>query len=296
MRLSRLLLRRAVVTSTRRVRRRLPRFRERKRPANSPSLPRRASQRSKSIRMAASTGVTYVKGGAGVLPAGRRGSRCRIRLRKRAPSAALEIEGVPERSLQQSRPGWPTLLQPQSGRSGVGALSVRSEQLVRRCRHRESASTTGRTTTSITPGLDFIGGGNMWVYTERRPIASVNGLGAWLQGKPTWGSAWKAFVKENADRTNSAYLQKTTLPYEDNYLDLDPNREGLLRRTGHSNHRRVQGQREEDRALHARKDGAVVSGRRRHRRFNGNRSRTPWDPRRTRTAARAWAAIRKRTS
>jgi gluconate 2-dehydrogenase alpha chain len=29
-------------------------------------------------------------------------------------------------------------------------------------------------------------------------------------------------VKENADRTNTAYLQKTTLPYEGNYLDLDP--------------------------------------------------------------------------
>lgn len=72
-------------------------------------------------------------------------------------------------------------------------------------------------------GLNFIGGGNMWTYTERRPIASVNALGQWMQGKPTWGSAWKAFVRENADRTNTAYLQKTTLPYEDNYLDLDPN-------------------------------------------------------------------------
>src|SRR5262249_32120975 len=61
-------------------------------------------------------------------------------------------------------------------------------------------------------GLNFIGGGNMWVYTERRPIASVNGLAAWLQGKPMWGSTWKKFVKENADRTNTAYLQKTTLP------------------------------------------------------------------------------------
>ena len=71
--------------------------------------------------------------------------------------------------------------------------------------------------------LDFIGGGNMWVFTERRPIASVNGLQLWLAGRPNWGSAWKAFVKENADRTNTAYLQKTTLPYEDNYLDLDPN-------------------------------------------------------------------------
>jgi gluconate 2-dehydrogenase alpha chain len=27
---------------------------------------------------------------------------------------------------------------------------------------------------------------------------------------------------ENADRTSGAYLQRTTLPYEDNYCDLDP--------------------------------------------------------------------------
>jgi gluconate 2-dehydrogenase alpha chain len=68
--------------------------------------------------------------------------------------------------------------------------------------------------------LDFIGGGNLWVYSDRRPIvaASMNTFGK----APTWGSAWKAFIKENADRTNTAYLQKTTLPYEDNYLDLDP--------------------------------------------------------------------------
>src|SRR5262245_47529199 len=70
--------------------------------------------------------------------------------------------------------------------------------------------------------LDFIGGGNLYTYTERRPIASVNALQVWLPGERNWGSRWKAFVKENADRTNTAYLQKTTLPYEDNYLDLDP--------------------------------------------------------------------------
>jgi gluconate 2-dehydrogenase alpha chain len=28
-------------------------------------------------------------------------------------------------------------------------------------------------------------------------------------------------VKQNADRWNGAYIQRTTLPYEDNYLDLD---------------------------------------------------------------------------
>jgi gluconate 2-dehydrogenase alpha chain len=69
-------------------------------------------------------------------------------------------------------------------------------------------------------GLDFIGGGNMWVYHERRPIAAA-GMSTWNRA-PLWGSAWKAFIKENADRQNTSYLQKTTLPYEDNYLDLDP--------------------------------------------------------------------------
>jgi len=71
-------------------------------------------------------------------------------------------------------------------------------------------------------GLDFIGGGNLWFAGERRPIASVDGLQTWLKGRRDWGSAWKSFVKENADRTNNAHVQKTTLPYEDNYLDLDP--------------------------------------------------------------------------
>ena len=69
-------------------------------------------------------------------------------------------------------------------------------------------------------GVDFIGGGSLWVYSDRRPIgaASMSTFGR----APRWGSAWKAFVKENADRWNQAYLQKTTLPYEDNSLDLDP--------------------------------------------------------------------------
>jgi gluconate 2-dehydrogenase alpha chain len=69
-------------------------------------------------------------------------------------------------------------------------------------------------------GLDFIGGGNLWVYSDRRPIgaASMSAFGK----APAWGSAWKTFIKQNADRWNLAYIQKTTLPYEDNYLDLDP--------------------------------------------------------------------------
>ncbi len=69
-------------------------------------------------------------------------------------------------------------------------------------------------------GVDFIGGGLLWVYSDRRPIAAAS-ASTWGQA-PGWGSAWKAWIKEHADRTNSAYLQKTTLPYEENYLDLDP--------------------------------------------------------------------------
>ena len=68
--------------------------------------------------------------------------------------------------------------------------------------------------------LDFVGGGNLWVYSDRRPIgaAGMNTFGL----VPNWGSAWKAFISENADRSNTSYIQKTTLPYESNYLDLDP--------------------------------------------------------------------------
>jgi len=68
--------------------------------------------------------------------------------------------------------------------------------------------------------LDFIGGGNLWVYSDRRPIgaAGMNTFGR----APAWGADWKRFVHENADRSHNSYLQKSTLPYEENFLDLDP--------------------------------------------------------------------------
>jgi gluconate 2-dehydrogenase alpha chain len=68
--------------------------------------------------------------------------------------------------------------------------------------------------------VDFIGGGNLWVMSDRRPINAANSN---TFGRvPNWGSEWKAHVRQNADRTHSSYIQKTTLPYETNYLDLDP--------------------------------------------------------------------------
>jgi gluconate 2-dehydrogenase alpha chain len=69
--------------------------------------------------------------------------------------------------------------------------------------------------------LSFIGGGNLWVMSDRRPISAA-GVGSYGRISRNWGSEWKAFVRENADRTSSSYIQKTTLPYETNYLDLDP--------------------------------------------------------------------------
>jgi len=68
--------------------------------------------------------------------------------------------------------------------------------------------------------LDFIGGANLWSHTDRKPIsaAKMNTFGE----VRNWGSDWKAFVMKNADRYNSSYIQKTTLPYVGNYLDLDP--------------------------------------------------------------------------
>ena len=67
-------------------------------------------------------------------------------------------------------------------------------------------------------GLGFIGGGLMWAYTGRTPMTTPT-VNAPAQN---WGSQWKAYVAANADRSPNFYLQKTTLPYEGNYVDLDP--------------------------------------------------------------------------
>jgi len=68
-------------------------------------------------------------------------------------------------------------------------------------------------------GLGFIGGASLHAYHEKHPIASA-GL-APPPGIPQWGSRWKAFIRENAGRSTSAYIQTNTFPYENTYLDLD---------------------------------------------------------------------------
>jgi gluconate 2-dehydrogenase alpha chain len=68
--------------------------------------------------------------------------------------------------------------------------------------------------------LDFIGGGNLWVYSDQRPIAAASM--PTFDRAPRWGPEWKKFVMASADRWCNSYIQKTTLPYDDNYLDLHP--------------------------------------------------------------------------
>jgi gluconate 2-dehydrogenase alpha chain len=68
-------------------------------------------------------------------------------------------------------------------------------------------------------GLGFIGGTSLHVHTEMHPI-DASAMPTFGRA-PGWGSGWKSFVRQNAARVTSAYLQTSTLPYEATYLDLD---------------------------------------------------------------------------
>jgi gluconate 2-dehydrogenase alpha chain len=70
-------------------------------------------------------------------------------------------------------------------------------------------------------GLGFIGGTSLHARTELHPIDSAS--------MPTfgrasgWGRNWKRFVGQNAARFATAYMQTSTFPYENTFLDLDSN-------------------------------------------------------------------------
>lgn len=70
-------------------------------------------------------------------------------------------------------------------------------------------------------GLGFIGGASLHAYTEKHPIGAA-AMGGFGRMSKRWGSEWKAFIKENAGRSAPAYVQTTTLPYENTWADLDP--------------------------------------------------------------------------
>jgi gluconate 2-dehydrogenase alpha chain len=70
-------------------------------------------------------------------------------------------------------------------------------------------------------GLGFIGGASLHAYTEKHPIGAA-GMGTYGRVERRWGAQWKQFIRTNAGRWASAYVQTTTLPYQNTWADLDP--------------------------------------------------------------------------
>ncbi len=68
-------------------------------------------------------------------------------------------------------------------------------------------------------GLGFIGGGMFRAGMGQSPIVTANST---PPSVPTWGSAWKSWLKANSNSIAVANAQCDTLSYEDNFLDLDP--------------------------------------------------------------------------
>ncbi|MBA2596309.1 MAG: GMC family oxidoreductase, partial [Chloroflexia bacterium] len=69
--------------------------------------------------------------------------------------------------------------------------------------------------------LDFIGGGSIGAGGgERTPVASVGGVPT-ASGK-TWGAEWKEALRTNWDSVAGVGIQGESLPYDDQYVDLDP--------------------------------------------------------------------------
>jgi gluconate 2-dehydrogenase alpha chain len=68
-------------------------------------------------------------------------------------------------------------------------------------------------------GLGFIRGANAAVVSENRPIGQSSTL---PPDVPLWGSAYKRWLHENANSVGAMMIQMDVLPYEANFLDLDP--------------------------------------------------------------------------
>ena len=137
--------------------------------------------------------MTYLKDGQEYLQPATVGAAGELCLRERAHAAAC-------RSRRRTRTGSRTTTARSAGtisattRAAVSRRCFpRSEHRGTACRRRASAVDDWADDNFDHSGLDFIGGGNMYVYSDRRPIAAANMS---TFGKaPQWGSAWKAFIK-----------------------------------------------------------------------------------------------------
>jgi gluconate 2-dehydrogenase alpha chain len=79
--------------------------------------------------------------------------------------------------------------------------------------------------------LDFVGGAKVFCGNgERSPLTAINDVLATPQsgegndgGANGWGQAWKENLKRNWDAFVPITIEGESLPYEDQFLDLDPN-------------------------------------------------------------------------
>jgi len=74
-------------------------------------------------------------------------------------------------------------------------------------------------------GLGFIRGATIQAGNGTLPIASSSSI---PPNVPGWGSAYKRWLHENAQSVGSVLAQQETLPYETNYIDLDPTKKDPL--------------------------------------------------------------------
>ena len=232
-----------------------------------------------------------------VLPAGEGRAARELHLRELAAAAAVEVEGVSQRAVEQSRPGRAPLLQPPPGRAGVTALFPFEPRTAgTACRRRASPSTTGPTTTSITPASTSSAAATSGSMSDRRPIAAA--------GMNTFGTRAELGLAvegvhqgERRPLATASYLQKTTLPYEDNYLDLDPAVKDPLGFPVCRDHR-ASTRTTSARSPRSSQDKMEqwYQARPAPSRSQRARSAARWAPRRTPTAARAWATTPRPTS
>jgi gluconate 2-dehydrogenase alpha chain len=68
--------------------------------------------------------------------------------------------------------------------------------------------------------MDFLGGALMLAHHEFKPITI--GSRATPPSVPGWGAEWKAWLREHGQSVGGVNAQLESLPYEGNYVDLDP--------------------------------------------------------------------------
>jgi gluconate 2-dehydrogenase alpha chain len=68
-------------------------------------------------------------------------------------------------------------------------------------------------------GLGFIRGASVQVGTNNMPISQASSVPPTV---PLWGSTYKRWIHENSDSVGALFGQMETLPYEANFIDLDP--------------------------------------------------------------------------